>query len=166
MVGVEGAGPGRGQGLSERLPSAAPAAAEPHWAALPVGLLAVVLLATGLGKLMDPQGFAAILCGYRLPHGLVLPGVAVLAFVELLAAVALLLADRRRHIALASLVLLALNIAVLAAALCRCVTMAHQAELGADLPHAFDLFSLVSAIAMLALALSLLKARRRIGGTA
>lgn len=54
------------------------------WVVAPRGLLALVLAATGLGKALDVQGFAAVVGTYQvLPAGLLLPGAVALAGLEL-----------------------------------------------------------------------------------
>ena len=62
---------------------AAPAWPVP-WIAAPQALLALVLLATGVGKALDVAGFAAVVAAYGvLPQGLLLPAAAALAGAEL-----------------------------------------------------------------------------------
>lgn len=116
--------------------------------------LGVILLATGLGKLLDIPGFAGVLADYRLlPAALLLPAAILVTTAELAAGVALLApATRRPAAALAGLLAL-LNIGVLSLTLARGIRLSNCGCFGVFFPRPLAWWSPLEDAVLLALAL-------------
>lgn len=155
---------GPGVALAERLPPTR-GGADLAWA--PAGLLALVFLATGAGKLWDLAGFAGILGGYRLvPVPLRWPAALLLALAELGLALGLLLPAWRRRAALAAVGLVLGCGAAMALALLRGQYLANSGRFGVFLPQPLDGLTLMQDAALFGLALFVVLAGRGPRGAA
>lgn len=122
-------------------------------------LLAALHAATGIGKLLDLQGFAAVLGEYRLlPAALHWPAAVGMTALELGIALGLMLRRWRRRAALAAAALAAVNGAVLMLTLWRGLALVNCGCFGVFLARPLRWTSPLEDLALVVLAL--LVARR------
>ena len=122
---------------------------------------AALLLATGLAKLLDLPGFAAVVVTYRaLPDALVTPAAALLTAVEIALGALLLTGRRLPEAALATVALHLGYLAWLAVALARGLNIPNCGCFGVYLPRPLTAGSLAEDGVITALALALYLAAR------
>lgn len=122
------------------------------------GLLALVFLATGLGKLLDLPGFAAVLGDYRLfPEALLLPLAVGVTLAELAIGIGLLLPGARRVAAAGAALLAAGNAAVLSLTWLRGIPLANCGCFGVFLARPLTAWTPLEDLVLLALALLVLR---------
>lgn len=135
------------------------AAAAARW------LLAAVFLATSLGKLLDIQGFAGVLAGYRLlPAPLLAPAGLALSLAELAVAAGLLWRPALRWAAGAALLLSLGNAALLTVTLLRGIALGNCGCFGVYWPRPLRPWTPLEDLALAALALAVLAGRRAARG--
>ena len=133
-----------------------------RWAPAARYFLAAVLLATGLGKLIDVPGFARIVASYEvLPVSLTLPAAGVLTFTELALAVWLASGLRQRTAAAASAMLHVVYAAWSGAALWRGLEIANCGCFGVFLARPLSLVTLAEDGVLAAVSLVAMQGRRR-----
>lgn len=131
-------------------------------AALPRALLGLVLLATGIAKLLDMAGFTAVVATYRvLPGALLAPAAWAVALTELALAAWLATGRRLRQAALASAALHGLYFAWAALALARGVPVANCGCFGVFWARPLSVTTLLEDAAMVALSLLLARLAAR-----
>lgn len=134
----------------------------PVWAEAARWLLAAVFLATSLGKLLDIQGFAAVLGDYRLLAGPVLAPIGLaLALAELAIAAGLAWRPLLRPAAAAALVLALGNAALLLATLLRGIELANCGCFGVYWARPLRPWTPAEDLVLAALALAALAGARR-----
>lgn len=122
--------------------------------------LALVFLATGLGKAFDVGGFASVLGEYRLvPRALLLPVAALVVVVELVIAIGLAWPRWRRGAAIAAGVVAVANIIVLTVTLLRGIALSNCGCFGVFLARPLSWATPIEDLVLLALAVFV--ARRR-----
>lgn len=133
----------------------------PGWSMAARWLLVAVFLATGLGKLADIQGFAAVLADYRLlAPALLVPAALALALAEL-AVMAGLAGGRRLRLAAGAALLLSLgNAVVLIVTLLRGIDLANCGCFGVYWPRPLRPWTPAEDLVLAALALAVLGGMR------
>lgn len=132
-----------------------PRQAPPWWAAAARWLLVVVFLATGLAKLLDIQGFAGVLAGYRLLPGALLAPVGLgLALAELAVAIGLLRPALRRAAAAAAILLGAANALALTVTLARGIALPNCGCFGVYWPRPLQPWTPLEDLVLIALGLA------------
>jgi uncharacterized membrane protein YphA (DoxX/SURF4 family) len=125
-------------------------------------LIALVLLATGTAKLLDMEGFAAIVAAYRaVPHALVVPAAWAVALGELGLAAWLISGAGSRPAALASAALHAAYMTWAATALARGLQIENCGCFGVFWGRPLALTTLLEDVALVALSLVLARAAGR-----
>ncbi len=128
--------------------------ASPSLAALATWLLAAVLLATGLGKALDVEGFGAVLAGYRLlPPGSEAFVALAITIAELGLAAALLHRPWRRGAAWGAVLLFLANAVVLSLTLLRGIELANCGCFGVFWPRPLRPWTPLEDLALAGLAL-------------
>lgn len=137
----------------------APARTEraPWWAWLGRWLLAAIFLATGLGKLLDVPGFAAVLGTYRLvPGALLAPAAWALTLAELAIAAGLAWRPALRPAAWVALALALLNAATLTLTLARGIALENCGCFGVFLARPLRPWTPLEDLVLAAFALAVL----------
>jgi len=123
------------------------------WRQAAVVMLALAFLATGLGKLLDVPGFAAVLADYRIwPMALLLPLATVVTGAELIIGVAVLVPGWRRRAALAAALLAVGNAALLTLTLLRGIELENCGCFGVFLARKLTPWTPLEDIVLLGLA--------------
>lgn len=133
-----------------------------EWASWARWILVAILLATGLGKLLDVPGFAGVVKSYGvLPDALLLPAAAALTFAELALAGWLASGVRRRSAALAAAVLHVAYAAWSGAALWRGLVIPNCGCFGVFLARPLNLVTLAEDGVLAAVSLVAMQGRGR-----
>ena len=133
-------------------------------AAVPRGFVGVVLLATGVGKLLDLPGFVPVVAAFDLlPSGLVAPFAYLLPFVELATAAGLLTTVRLRAAAWAAVGLHAMLLSAVLVTLYRGIPIDNCGCFGVFLARPLTGATVIEDAVMLALSAVIVWQQRTAG---
>jgi len=154
MTGPSTASPPPAVQRAEAIPRAVPLVGLAAWT------LALVFLATGLGKALDVGGFAAVLGAYQLfPPGLLLPLAALVVVAELAIAMGLTQPRWRRRAAIAAGAISAANAAILGLTLLRGIPLENCGCFGVFLARPLNWTTPIEDLVLFALAIVVARGR-------